>query len=574
MKHFHLYRDADGTETVNVPLRGRAVLAHSLYNKGTAFTLEERKALAINGLLPRHVADVEQQEKRAYEHITRKGDPLEQYIGLAALQDRNETLYYRVLLKHLEEFLPIVYTPTVGEACKQFSHIFRRGRGIWITPEDRGNVEAVLDNAPYSDVQLIVVTDAERILGLGDLGAGGMGIPIGKLSLYTVGAGIHPARTLPICLDVGTDNQSLLDDPLYVGWRQPRLRGKAYDDLVEEFITAVQKKFPDALLQWEDFKKNNAFRLLDRYRERILSFNDDIQGTAAVALAGVMAACRVTSTPLEKQRIVILGAGAAGVGIARQIRDALGRAGLEGDDQKRALAVLDSRGLLVGGQADQDEHKKEFAWDPALVTAAGLSADGGAGLLEVVKALKPTVLIGTSGQAGSFSEDVIRGMAEHCARPVIFPFSNPTANSEAVPEDIFRWTNGRALVATGSPFDAVEYDGETLEVAQGNNVYIFPGVGLGALAARARSISDGLFTRAAEALAAAVPEESLDRGRLFPPLDQLRDVSARIALAVAEEAVAIGDADAADRELLQKRIRERMWTPRYPRMQPVEPEHE
>lgn len=572
MKHFRLYRDADGRETVNVPLRGSAVLSHSLFNKGTAFTLEERQALGITGLLPRHVARVEDQEQRAYEHITRKSDPLERYIGLAALQDRNETLYYRVLLKHLEEFLPIVYTPTVGEACRQFSHIFRRGRGIWITPDDRGHVADVLENAPYSDVQLIVVTDSERILGLGDLGAGGMGIPIGKLSLYTAGAGIHPARTLPVCLDVGTDNQSLLDDPLYVGWRHPRLRGREYDELVEEFITAVQQKFPSALLQWEDFKKNNAFHLLDRYRDRILSFNDDIQGTAAVALAGVMAACRVTSTPLHQQRVVILGAGAAGVGIARQIRDAMARGGLAGESLLQSLAVLDSRGLLIEGQEGQDEHKKEFAWPAELVREAGMNPAGGNRLLDVVRALKPTVLIGTSGQAGSFTEDVIREMAEHTARPAIFPFSNPTAHSEAVPEDLFRWTGGRALVATGSPFDPVEYDGEQLEVAQGNNVYIFPGVGLGAVIARARTISDGLFTRAAEALANAVPEDCLDRGQLFPPMENLREVSAQIALAVAEEAVATGLADAADRELLARRIRERMWQPRYPQLKPVSPE--
>jgi malic enzyme len=578
MKHFHLYRNNEGQDTVNVPLRGGAVLAHPLFNKGTAFSREERRELGLEGLLPQHVASIEEQEQRVYEHITRKTVPLERYIGLAALQDRNETLFYRVLLKHLEEFLPIVYTPTVGEACRQYSHIFRRGRGIWITPEDRGNVAQLLENAPYRDVQLIVATDAERILGLGDLGAGGMGIPIGKLSLYTVAAGIHPARTLPVCLDVGTDNQELLEDPLYVGWRHPRLRGKAYDELVEEFVTAVQEKFPDALLQWEDFKKNNAFRLLDRYRDRILSFNDDIQGTAAVALAGVMAACRVTSTPLRQHRIVILGAGAAGVGIARQVRDALARDGLSGDDLTRALAVLDSRGLLLAGEPDQDPHKQEFAWPRELAAGIGLmdkgsgntSGNRNASLLDVVKALKPTVLIGTSGQPGSFTEDVIREMAQHTARPVIFPFSNPTAHSEAVPEDLFRWTGGRALVATGSPFEPVEFDGEKREVAQGNNVYIFPGVGLGALAAQATSVTDGLFTAAAESLAAAVPEDCLDRGRLFPPLDNLRDVTARIALAVAGQAVATGLAPHADQELLQYRITQRMWQPAYPVLQPVD----
>lgn len=569
MQQFHLYKDSEGRDTVDVSVRGNGVLSHPLLNKGTAFSLEERDKLGLRGLLPQHTAELSEQEDRAYEHITRKPDPLERYIGLAALQDRNETLFYRLLDRHLEEFLPIVYTPTVGEACKQFSHIFRRGRGIWITPEDKGRIAEILKNSPYKEVQLIVATDAERILGLGDLGAGGMGIPIGKLALYTVGAGIHPARTLPVCLDVGTDNQELLEDPLYVGWPHPRLRGKEYDELVEEFVTAVRATFPGILLQWEDFKKANAFRLLDRYRQRILSFNDDIQGTAAVALAGVLAACRITSTPIHKHRVLILGAGAAGVGIARQLRDAMKRAGLEGEPLMRSIAVLDSSGLLVADGSINDEHKKEFAWSAEVAESAGFKEVSSREFAKVVEQYKPSVLIGTSGQAGIFSEAVVRTMAKHCARPVILPFSNPTAHSEAVPEDLLRWTDGRALVATGSPFDPVELSGERYEISQGNNVYIFPGVGLGALASQAHEITDGLFTVAANALAEATPEECLDTGRLFPPLAGLRRISARIAFAVAQEAVRTGLAKQASDAELQARIDTLMWEPAYPRLNPV-----
>ncbi|HEX7029150.1 MAG TPA: NAD-dependent malic enzyme [Gammaproteobacteria bacterium] len=575
MEIFQLYREAhDGNseDILNVPLRGRALLCHPLYNKGTAFSMEERRTFELTGLLPNHVASPAEQERRAYEHITRKSDPLERYIGLAALQDRNEVLFYRVLQKHLEEFLPIVYTPTVGEACQKFSHIFRRGRGLWITPDDRGRIAEVLEHSVFRDVNLIVATDAERILGLGDLGAGGMGIPIGKLALYTVGAGIHPARTLPVCLDVGTDNQELLDDPLYVGWRKPRLRGPEYDALVEEFVEAVREKFPHALLQWEDFKKANAFALLDRYRERILSFNDDIQGTAAVALAGVLAACRATSTPLHRQRIVILGAGAAGVGIARQLRDALRRDGLDDDATRRAIAVLDSGGLLVddrhpGGEY-RDVHKREFAWPAAMAADAGLGG-GDRHLLAVIEALQPTVLIGTSGQPGAFDETAVRAMAAGVARPVIMPFSNPTDFSEARPADLLEWTEGRALIATGSPFAAVEFRGERREFGQGNNVYIFPGVGLGALAAHATRIDDRLFTVAAETLAACVDEDFLDRGRLYPALAELRVLSRRIALAVAVEAVRLGLAPEAGEAELGRRVAALMWEPRYPRMRPV-----
>src|SRR6266498_3450734 len=372
METLGLKLDSDGKPRLEVPYRGVPLLRHPMYTKSSAFTPEEREAFGLEGLLPSAVSTMEQQERRVYDNITRKSDPLEKFIGLAALQGRNEHLFYRLLIDHIEEFLPIVYTPTVGRACQEFSHIFRRARGLWITPGDRGRIYDALGNAPFADIRLIVVTDNERILGLGDQGAGGMGIPIGKLALYTAAAGIHPSQTLPISLDVGTDNEALLVDDLYLGWRFPRLRGAEYDSLVEEFVQAVKRRFPKALLQWEDFKKNNAFRLLDRYRKVITCFNDDIQGTAAVATAGMMAGCRATGIPLKEQRVVLLGAGAAGIGIARLLRDTFRRAGMKGEDLTLATASLDSHGLVVDDEEIHDVHKRDFAWPAALAAKMGL----------------------------------------------------------------------------------------------------------------------------------------------------------------------------------------------------------
>ncbi len=564
MDSYRIDDDDDGA-FVPVSLRGHALLSHPMYNKGSSFSEPERRAFGLEGLLPPLVSDEDVQCARAYGNIARKNEPLEQYIGLAALQDRNETLFYRVVLDHLVEFAPIVYTPTVGRACQQYSQIFRRGRGMWITPAHRGRIAEVLANAPYDDVRLIVVTDNERILGLGDQGAGGMGIPIGKLVLYTVAAGIHPSRCLPISLDVGTDNKELLADPLYLGWRARRLRGPEYHALVEEFVQAVKSRFPKALLQWEDFKKQNAFELLDRYRERILSFNDDIQGTAAVALAGVVAATRISGVPMREQRVVILGAGAAGIGIARQIRDALGRAGLSGAELAGAIALLDSQGLLVEGRADPEAYKLEFAWPRELAAKLPIDAAAHGDLAKVVEAIKPTVLLGTSGQPGVFDEPVVTAMARHCQRPVIFPFSNPTSQSEAKPVDLVRWTDGRAIVATGSPFEPVAHGGRTIRIGQGNNVYIFPGVGLGTLAAGARRVTDSMFTVASEVLASMVEPADLEAGSLYPSLGKLREVSRRIGIAVAREAAAQGVADPLDEKQATERIDRWMWYPRYPR---------
>jgi len=563
-------RTPDGAQRVHVSQRGKSLLCNALLNKGTAFSQEERQIFGLRGLLPHHPASLSVQVERAYGNISRKTDPLERYIGMAALQDRNETLFYRVLAEHVEEFMPIVYTPTVGEACKHFSQIFRRGRGIWITPDDAGSIDAVLANAGTDDIRLIVVTDNERILGLGDQGAGGMGIPIGKLSLYTLGAGIHPSQTLPVSLDVGTDNQALLNNELYVGWRQPRLRGPKYDALVEEFVVAVKERFPKALLQWEDFKKVNAFTLLARYRKRLCSFNDDIQGTAAVALAGVYAVCRKRGVELKDQRIVILGAGAAGIGIGHQVRDALGRAGLTGDALLRSVAVLDSRGLIVDSREIDDQHKLEFAWPDALAREAGFDTSKPIDLLEVVKRLKPSVLIGTSGQPGEFTEDIVRAMHEHCPAPGIFPFSNPTSKSEAIPEDLLSWTDGAALVATGSPFEPVTLpDGRTVRIAQGNNVYVFPGVGLGALVAEATEVTDSMFTVAADTLAGELTSEDLAEGALFPRLHRLREITRKIACAVVQEAGAQGVGRALSREEIVAQVSQAMWRAEYPELIPV-----
>jgi len=446
----------------------------------------------------------------------------------------------------------------VGQACQQYSRIFRRARGLWITPEHKGRMTEVLANAPYEDVRLIVVTDNERILGLGDQGAGGMGIPVGKLALYVAAAGIHPAQTLPISLDVGTDNKDLLDDDLYIGWRQPRLRGEAYDAVVDEFVRAVKQRFPKALLQWEDFKQWNAFRLLERYRRDLPSFNDDIQGTAAVAVAGIFAASRAAGRKLTEERLVIAGAGAAGVGIARLFQGALRREGVSGDALRPTVALLDSKGLVVDAQ---DEYRRDLAWTGEVATAHGLRA--GSPLLDVVRAAKPTVLVGVSGVASLFGEEIVRTMASQVERPAVFPLSNPTSSSEARPVDLMAWTGGRALVATGSPFEPVKLGGRKVRIGQGNNAFVFPGVGLGVLVSEAREVTDGMFAAAADALAAQLPEEDRQGGCLFPRIGALRSITVRVAEAVVRQAVSEGVARSTPEDPAEA-VAAAMWDPAYP----------
>ncbi len=537
-------KDLRPSGTLNVPFRNGELLERPLLNKDTGFDEGERDAFGLRGLLPARTSTIEEQVCLELEHIRRKGDDLERYIGLAALQDRNETLFYRVVLENLEEFMPIVYTPTVGRACQNFSHIMRRPRGLWITPADIDRIPDLLRNArPEStvvrpsveDLRLIVATDNERILGLGDQGAGGMGIPVGKLALYTAGAGIYPAHTLPVSLDVGTDNEDLLADPLYIGYRQKRLRGAEYDDFIEAFVSAILDACPRAVLQWEDFKQHNAIRILDRYRHRITSFNDDIQGTGAVVLAGILAAVRAIGRPFAEQRFVFLGAGAAGVGIARTVRAAMLAAGVDAATVKRAIATVDTKGLVFASRDPLDDDKREFALGSDVLSFYGLG-DLNPGdrrdLAEVVAAIKPTVLIGTSGTAGAFTEKAIREMAAHVDRPVIFPLSNPTVKTEALPVDIMAWTGGRALIATGSPFEPVVIDGSSHIVGQANNVFIFPGVGLGAIVAEAREITDEMFLLAAQTLSEMVSDERLAAGALYPAVSELREVSRQIAAKV------------------------------------------
>ncbi len=564
MEKFDLVKTADGGYQLRVPKKSSTLLRYPLYNKGTGFSAAERKRFGLEGLLPAQINDIDTQAGRVYRSILYNKDPVGRHIDLAALQDRNEHLFYKVLQLHLEELMPIVYTPTVGKASEYFSRLFRRARGIWITPDHVGRIESILrHSAPFSDVQLMVVTDNESILGIGDQGAGGMAISVGKLSLYCAGAGIHPARTLPISLDVGTNNQSLLDDPLYLGWRQPRLRGEPYLALVDEFVTAARNVFPQIVIQWEDFRKDNALAILKRYQKQVPSFNDDIQGTGAVAYACVHAANRITGGDITDSRILVYGAGAAGYGIAKKLLGGLRFHGLEGDALQRSVLAMDSSGILSDDRSYTD-YKAELSWPAEWVAELGLANDRHNDLASVVAAYKPNVLIGTSGQVGSFNEAVIRAMAAGADRPVILPMSNPTAISEAIPEDVLRWTEGRALVATGSPFEDVTLEGRIQPIGQANNVYIFPGLGLGTIVSGATEVTEGMIGAASQALANSLTDEELAHDLLMPDVSRLWDVCGAIGLAVGIRAMSDGVAPDIGEALLAQKIEDYRWRPVYP----------
>jgi malic enzyme len=565
--------DAETTDgpkpALGVRARGAGLLRDPLLNKGTAFSAEERQSLGLEGLLPFKSISQEQQAARIYEQLQAQPDALQKYLLLSALQNRNTHLFYRVLGDHLEELMPIVYTPTVGTATQRFSRVFQGGSGVWITPDMKGRMTDVLRNVVGArHIRLLVVTDNESILGLGDQGAGGMAISVGKLALYTAAAGIAPAEALPVSLDFGTDNEELLADDQYFGWPARRLRGNDYVELVDEFVAAVRTLMPDALVQWEDFRKDNALAILDRFVDRVPSFNDDIQGTGAVVMAGLNSALRVLDARLAAQRILIFGAGAAGLGVARQIKARLAEEGVPGAERADVVAVLDRNGLLVDDGRIRDAYKRELAWPTALARRHGLDGNNGRSLHDVVRRYKPTMLIGLSAASGAFDERLVRDMAAHVERPVIFPSSNPSSNSEAVPADLYAWTNGRCLVATGSPYPDVEYAGRRYRIGQGNNVFIFPGVGLGALAVRAKKVTDRMTNAASKALAAQVTDAELAVGLLFPSVSRLRDVSFEIATAVAREAIREGVASHAEDDV-ERAVRATMWEPQYRCFEPA-----
>jgi malate dehydrogenase (oxaloacetate-decarboxylating) len=539
------------------------LLNHQELNKGTAFTEEERCKLGLHGLLPPRVESLEEQAIRAYAAYKRKHDDLERHIYLRALQDTNEVLFYKLLLDHIEEMMPIVYTPIVGQACQQFSQIYRRPRGLFISYPLRDSIPALLRNRPNPEVDVIVVTDGERILGIGDQGAGGMGIPIGKLSLYTLISGIRPERTLPVILDVGTNNPERLNDPEYLGWRHERIAGQAYFDFVDQFVQAVKQELPGTCLQWEDFATAHARPILQRYRDQLLTFNDDIQGTAAAVLGTFLSAVKASANSLQEQQIVMLGAGSASMGVADSLREAMKGEGLSEEEVRSRFWVVDKSGLLHSGRKDLSPEQSVYARPVGGVSGWPRAFDGQIGLAEVIRRIEATVLIGFSSTGGAFTEAIVREMAGKVKRPIIFPLSNPTTKSEAQPDDLIRWTDGRALVATGSPFAPVSYAGRTIPIAQCNNVYIFPAVGLGVVASRASRVTDAMMLAAARTLAANSPALHDSSASLLPPLTDIRRVAAQIALAVGIEAQKDGVAPELSEGELRQQVLEIQWTPAY-----------
>jgi malate dehydrogenase (oxaloacetate-decarboxylating) len=567
----HMSRRSAPSEggVVNTSRTGWDLLADPLLNKGTAFTEAERDVFGLHGLLPPHIGTLDEQVSRRLTVLHRFASDLERYAFLRELHDNNETLFFALLERNIEELLPLVYTPTVGAGCQQFSQLFRKPRGLFLSLPHKRRLDQILANPRFDHVEVIVITDGERILGLGDQGAGGMGIPIGKLSLYTACGGLHPATTLPIMLDVGTDNQERLTDPLYLGWRHERVRGDDYDDFVEAVIGAITRRWPHVLLQWEDFAKANATRLLDRYRDRLCTFNDDIQGTAAVAAGTLLSAVNVTGVPLTEQRIAVLGAGSAGCGIATLLLRMMVAAGLPENAAGGRFYMVDRDGLLVDGMNAIEPFQQPFLQKRSAVENWVLDNPGKISLLDVVSNAKPTVLIGVSGQPDAFSENAVRVMARNNRRPVIFPLSNPTSRAEATPEQIAEWSEGRAVIGTGSPFPPLVRDGVKIKVDQTNNSYIFPGVGLGAVAVKARRITNTMFMAAAKALAAASPAAQNPNDNLLPPVTALREVAFAVALATAIQAHKEGLTQGIETDEIETAIRAKMWQPRYFRYEPA-----
>ncbi|WP_036801436.1 MULTISPECIES: NAD-dependent malic enzyme [Photobacterium] len=547
-----------------IPYAGPALLETPLLNKGSAFSVEERMFFNLEGLLPEAIETIEEQAERAYQQYMKFDNDMDKHIYLRNIQDTNETLFYRLVENHISEMMPIIYTPTVGAACENFSNIYRRGRGLFISYPNRDRIEEMLNNASRHNVKVIVVTDGERILGLGDQGIGGMGIPIGKLALYTACGGISPAYTLPVVLDVGTNNPQRLSDPMYMGWRHPRITGQEYDNFVDEFIQAVKRRWPDALIQFEDFAQKNAMPLLERYKDEVCCFNDDIQGTAAVTVGSLLAACKAAGSKLSQQRVTFLGAGSAGCGIAEAIIAQMVSEGISEKQARSQVFMVDRWGLLVDDMPNLINFQKKLV-QPRSKINKWKTADNNISLLDVMQHAKPTILIGVSGVPGLFSEDVIREMHKHCERPIIFPLSNPTSRVEATPADLIRWTDGNALVATGSPFEPVVHNGKTYPIAQCNNSYIFPGIGLGVLAVGANRVTNEMLMESSRALAECSPLAINGEGALLPPLEDIQKVSRRIAIAVAKKAVEQGKAPASTDERIQEKIDANFWKSEYRR---------
>ena len=549
--------------SIKVSKRGRTLLRDPLLNKDTAFSVQERQALELYGILPSNIETIEEQLLRCHDAYSAKQTPLEKHIYLRALQDRNEVLFYRFVMEHLTDIMPIIYTPVVGDACQEFHRIYRQPRGLFISYPEQKYMSQILSAIAARDIRVIVVTDGERILGLGDQGVGGLGIPIGKLSLYTACGGIDPAKTLPIILDVGTNNQDRLNDPEYLGWRHPRITGKDYDDFLDQFVQNIKRHFPRVLLQFEDFAQQHAYPLLERYRNALCTFNDDIQGTAAVSVAAILAACRVAKVALKDQRIALLGAGSAGCGISEQLILAMVSEGLSEPEARSRFYLVDQHGLLTTDMPGLLPFQRPFAHAPSTLKKDLKSPVKGMSLNDVIHHAKPTILLGVSGQPNQFTKSMITTMASYCERPIIFPLSNPTSRAEAIPEDLLKWTSGRALIATGSPFEPVILNGTVINIAQCNNSYIFPGIGLGVVAGNITRISDGMMMAAALALSELAPALHNETGRLLPELSDIRGVSQHIAKAVMIQSIQENHSEAMDDNEIINAIKRTLWVPQY-----------